>query len=227
MVFSEFYTLREDEILESLWQFLPDKMEKKVIMMFLDQILVGLWSPDLHSFICVIILLNVNDFRVRCIDKNFVKSLGFKIMGRGRTKGKKVSVTNKDDVGSGEEEKIPAQKRRGRPQKPLKDEIDEDEAQKLEEDEDSEDTSGLADNKDTKSSKNGKKRKRNAQVKDKASPDSVKEENGNVHGNGIGNRSSTEEESNKSNGSFRQNGNGRSRRKNKPRRAAEAVVECN
>ncbi|KAI3461068.1 hypothetical protein Pfo_017731 [Paulownia fortunei] len=135
-------------------------------------------------------------------------------MGRGRAKGKKLSVTNQDDPGSGEEEKIPAQKRRGRPQKSLKDEIDEDEAQKIE-DEDSEDATGLP-NKDMKNkpAQNGKKRKRNAQVKEKV--DSVKEENGN------GTRSSTEE-SNKSNG-FRQNGN---RRKNKPRRAAEAVVECN
>lgn len=134
-------------------------------------------------------------------------------MGRGRARGKKLSVSNQDDSGSGEEEKIPAQKRRGRPQKPLKDEVDEKEAQKLE-DEDSDDT-GLP-NKDVKSktAQNGKKRKRNAQLKGKV--ESVKEESGN------GTRSSTEE-SNKSTG-FRQNGN---RRKNKPRRAAEAVVECN
>lgn len=38
-------------------------------------------------------------------------------MGRVRGKGKKLSVTNHDDHGSGEEEKIPAQKKRGRPQK--------------------------------------------------------------------------------------------------------------
>ncbi|KAK4441501.1 hypothetical protein Salat_0485000 [Sesamum alatum] len=136
-------------------------------------------------------------------------------MGRGRAKGKKLSVTNQDDPGSGEEEKIPAQKRRGRPQKSLKDEIDNEEAQKID-DEDSDDTTGLP-NKDTKSkiaTQDGKKRKRNVQVKEKIDP--VKEENGN------GTRSSADE-SNKSNG-FRPNGN---RRKNKPRRAAEAVVECN
>ncbi|XP_011083151.1 uncharacterized protein LOC105165740 [Sesamum indicum] len=137
------------------------------------------------------------------------------IMGRGRAKGKKLSVTNQEDLGSGEEEKIPAQKRRGRPQKSLKEEIDEDESQKIDE-EDSDDTTGLP-NKDMKgkiSTQNGKKRKRNIQVKEKI--ESVKEENGSV-------TRSNADESNKSNG-FRQNGN---RRKNKPRRAAEAIVECN
>ncbi|CAA2993082.1 Hypothetical predicted protein [Olea europaea subsp. europaea] len=63
-------------------------------------------------------------------------------------------------------------------------------------------------------SQNRKKRKRNSQVKGKV--DSVKEKNGN------GTTSSTEE-SNKSNG-FRREGN---RRKNKPRRAPEAGVDCN
>ncbi|KAI3449910.1 hypothetical protein Pfo_006575 [Paulownia fortunei] len=136
-------------------------------------------------------------------------------MGRGRAKGKKLSVTSQDDPGSSEEVKVPAQKRRGRPQKSLKDEVEEDEAQKIE-DEDSEDTTGVP-NKDVKNKsgiQNGKKRKRNAQVKEKV--DSVKEENG------IGTKSSIEE-SKKSNG-FRPN---RNRRKNKPRRAAEAVVDCN
>ncbi|KAL0459280.1 UNVERIFIED_CONTAM: hypothetical protein Slati_0555200 [Sesamum latifolium] len=135
-------------------------------------------------------------------------------MGRGRAKGKNLSVTNQDDPGSGEEEKIPAQKRRGRPQKPLKDEIDDDEAQRIEDD-DSEEATG-APNKDLKNrtvTQNGKKRKRNGQVKEKV--DVVIEENG------TGTKPSTEELK-KSNG-FRPNGN---RRKNKPRRAAEAVVEC-
>ena len=118
-------------------------------------------------------------------------------MGRGRGKGKKLTASNHDDAGSGEEEKIPAQKRRGRPQKPLKDEIDEEEVE----------------NREVEDGENGKKRKRNSHVKEK--PDSVKEENG------IGTRSSTDDSS-KSNG-FRQNG---SRRKSKPRRAAEAGVEC-
>nr|POE44884.1 hypothetical protein CFP56_78161 [Quercus suber] len=122
-------------------------------------------------------------------------------MGRGRGKGKKLTVTNHEDGGSGEEEKIPAQKRRGRPQKPLKDEIDEEEVEKIDKE-----------IKSPSATENGKKRKRNSHVKEKA--DSVKEENGN------GTRSSTDD-SIKSNG-FRLNG---SRRKSKPRRAAEAGVE--
>lgn len=136
-------------------------------------------------------------------------------MGRGRGKGKRLTVTNHDDPGSGEEEKIPAQKRRGRPQKPLKDEIDDEEVEKIEED-DSENAKAGIPTKEAKSpsaAENGKKRKRYSQAKEKL--DSVKEENGN------GTRSSTDE-STKSNG-FRHNG---SRRKSKPRRAAEAGVEC-
>ncbi|XP_073064720.1 uncharacterized protein [Primulina eburnea] len=136
-------------------------------------------------------------------------------MGRGRAKGKKLTMTNQDDTGSGEEEKLPAQKKRGRPQKSLKDEVDEEEAQKIE-DVSSEDTSE-APNKDSKSkmAQNGKKRMKNGEMKEKA--DLVKEENG------IATGITTEEEPNKS-GGFRQNGN---RRKSKPHRAAEAVVECN
>ncbi|KAL8489802.1 hypothetical protein ACS0TY_025130 [Phlomoides rotata] len=144
-------------------------------------------------------------------------------MGRVRAKGKKLIVTNHDDHGSDGDEKIPAQKRRGRPQKSLKDEIDEVEAQKVD-DEDSEDTTGLP-NKDAATNKAGKKRKRNGQAMEKV--DSVKEVNGNgskssTEENANGSKSSTEETV-KSNG-FRQSGN---RRKNKPHRAAEAVVECN
>ncbi|CAL5357954.1 unnamed protein product [Camellia sinensis] len=141
--------------------------------------------------------------------------LGSMIMGRGRGKGKKFSAANHEDAGSGEEEKIPVQKKRGRPQKPLKDEIDEEEFEKVEE-EDSENTKNGVLSKETKSSvaaENGKKRKRNLQAKEK--PDSIKVENG------VGTRSSTDD-STKSNG-FRHNG---SRRKSKPRRAAEAGVEC-
>ncbi|XP_073311190.1 uncharacterized protein [Primulina huaijiensis] len=135
-------------------------------------------------------------------------------MGRGRAKGKKLTMTNQEDTGSGEEEKLPAQKKRGRPQKSLKDEVDEEEAQKIE-DVSSEDTSE-APNKDSKSkmAQNGKKRMKNGEMKEKV--DSVKEENGIATG-------ITTEEPNKSVG-FRQNGN---RRKSKPHRAAEAVVECN
>ncbi|KAK9289618.1 hypothetical protein L1049_007775 [Liquidambar formosana] len=137
-------------------------------------------------------------------------------MGRGRGKGKKQNViATREDPGSGEEEKIPAYKRRGRPQKPLKDDIEEEEAEKIEEEEeDGENAKGSVASKDVKNqaaTENGRKRKRSSQVKE----NSVKEENG------VGTKSNTND-SIKSVG-FRQNG---SRRKNKPRRAAEAGVEC-
>ncbi|XP_050224066.1 uncharacterized protein LOC126673811 [Mercurialis annua] len=137
-------------------------------------------------------------------------------MGRGRGKAKKLTVSNHDDLGSGEEEKIPAQKRRGRPQKPLKDDIDDEEVEKIEEEDGENGKTSLA-SKETKSlimTENGKKRKRYSQPKEK-SESVLKEENG------ISTRSSTDD-STKSNG-FRHNG---SRRKSKPRRAAEAGVEC-
>lgn len=127
-------------------------------------------------------------------------------MGRGRGKGKKTGVTNQEDPGSGEET-LPAYKRRGRPQKPLKDDIDDDEIEKIEKaDEENAKPANL--NKDAKPAavENGKKRKRHTLVKENS--DSVKEENG------------ATTDSTKANG-FRQNG---SRRKSKPRRAAEAGV---
>ncbi|XP_042513409.1 histone-lysine N-methyltransferase EHMT1-like [Macadamia integrifolia] len=137
-------------------------------------------------------------------------------MGRGRGKGKKLTVvTSHEDPGSGGEESVPAYKRRGRPQKPLKDEIDEEDIEKIEED-DGKNAKSDTSNKEMKGpsvAENGKKRKRHSQAKENI--DSVKEEDG------TGTRSSTDI-SIKSNG-FRQNGN---RRKSKPRRAAEAGVEC-
>lgn len=136
-------------------------------------------------------------------------------MVRGRGKGKKLTVSDHDDPASDEEEKIPAQKRRGRPQKSLKDDIDEEVAEIIEEEDASDEKTGIP-NLEIKSStalENGKKRKRNTRLKKKH--DSAEEENGN------GTRSSTDE-STRSNG-FRHN---RHRRKNKPRRAAEAGVEC-
>ncbi|XP_058071004.1 uncharacterized protein LOC131220043 [Magnolia sinica] len=136
-------------------------------------------------------------------------------MGRGRGKGKKLTaVASHEDPGSGGEESLPAHKRRGRPQKPLKDDIDEEEAEKIEEG-DGDGSKAAVPSKEMKgpvAAENGKKRKRYTQVKENADP--VKEENG------VGTRSGANE-STKSNG-FRQNG---SRRKNKPRRAAEAGVE--
>ncbi|XP_038700176.1 uncharacterized protein LOC119997319 [Tripterygium wilfordii] len=137
-------------------------------------------------------------------------------MGRGRGKGKKLTASNHDDTGSGEEEKIPVQKRRGRPQKPLKDEIDGEDAEKIEEEDGESGKTGLSSGKEVKSptgAENGKKRKRNSQAKEKT--DLVKEENG----SGV---RSGNDDSVKSNG-FRHNG---SRRKSTPRRAAEAGVAC-
>ncbi|KAA8516999.1 hypothetical protein F0562_017183 [Nyssa sinensis] len=143
-------------------------------------------------------------------------------MGRGRGKGKKQTpIAALEDPGSGEEEKIPKYKRRGRPQKPLKDEIEEEEeeeAEKVEEEEDGENTKSSISNKDVKNQvaiENGRKRKRKRSSQVKENPDSIKEENR------VGTKSSTDD-SIKSIG-FRQNG---SRRKNKPRRAAEVGVEC-
>ncbi|KAL4292442.1 hypothetical protein AHAS_Ahas18G0028500 [Arachis hypogaea] len=131
-------------------------------------------------------------------------------MGRGRGKGKKLNVTNHEDAGSGEDEKLPTQKRRGRPQKPLKDEFDDEEVEKVEDD--NVNVNNIVSGKEMKSSivvENGRKRKRNTQVKEKL--DSIEEENG------VGNQLNTDGLE-KSNG-FRHNG---SRRKSTPRRAAEA-----
>ncbi|VVB06094.1 unnamed protein product [Arabis nemorensis] len=136
-------------------------------------------------------------------------------MRRGRGKGKKQNATAREDRGSGEEEKIPAYRRRGRPQKPLKDEIEgEDELVDKEEEKD-DDMNGSVTSKE-ELTENGRKRKKSVESKES----NITEEE-----NGLGSKSSTDD-SMKSSLSigFRQNG---SRRKNKPRRAAEAVVECN
>lgn len=133
-------------------------------------------------------------------------------MGRGRGKGKKFSVTSLEDPTTGEEEKLSSQKQSGSAEQPLKDEIKEENFGKVE-----------AINEHAKASPGkviegptplecGKKRKRNSSIKEKL--DLVKDENCD------GTQTSIVEV--KSNG-FRHNG---SRRKSKPRRAAEAVVEC-
>ncbi|PIA53393.1 hypothetical protein AQUCO_00900162v1 [Aquilegia coerulea] len=131
-------------------------------------------------------------------------------MGRGRGKGKKLTaVSSHDDTGSGGEEILPAHKRRGRPQKPLKDDIDDEEIDEKMEKIDIENEKSANLNKERKPAEAqiGKKRRR---PPIKENPDSIKEENG-VSTDNI-----------KTNG-FRQNG---SRRKSKPRRAAEAGVDC-
>lgn len=135
-------------------------------------------------------------------------------MGRGRGKGKKLTVSNEDDVVSGEDERVPVQKRRGRPQKHLKDDFDEEVIEEIEEEEeyDSGDTfKNVVSSKEIKNNKQGRKRKRN--IKEKVE-ESVEEK--------IGVKGSKSDESIKSNG-LRHNG---SRRKSKPHRAAEAGVLC-
>ncbi|MCL7029790.1 hypothetical protein MKW94_000757 [Papaver nudicaule] len=137
-------------------------------------------------------------------------------MGRGRGKGKKLTVvSSQEDLGSGGEEVLPAYKRRGRPQKPLKDEIDDEGIEEIQDKDEVENIKSDILIKEVKTpviAENGRKRKKNSQVKENT--DSVKEDTGVV--------TRTSAEIIKSNG-FRQNG---SRRKSTPRRAAEAGVEC-
>ncbi|KAM7271352.1 hypothetical protein ACFE04_030566 [Oxalis oulophora] len=128
-------------------------------------------------------------------------------MGRGRGRGKKqvVNAPN-DDSGSGKDEKVMALKRRGRPQKPLKEDSEEEfeeQNEKMEE--------ALKIPKDVKNEvelENGSKRKRSDQTKDE---------------DATGSKSCTTTDDSMKSVGFRPIG---SRRKNKPRRAAEAVVEC-
>ncbi|XP_076923284.1 uncharacterized protein LOC143585363 [Bidens hawaiensis] len=85
-------------------------------------------------------------------------------MGRGRGKGKKLSLAdNNGDPASGEDEKTLAHKKRGGPHKPLMDE----EVEKIEEDDEDNASSDL----------NGSKRKRDKEGKKKGSL--VKEESPN------------------------------------------------
>jgi len=135
-------------------------------------------------------------------------------MGRGKGKGKKQATVVAHE---GKEEKTPPFKRRGRPQKLVKSEIEEEKGEKLEgEGANGEIMTSDISSQDVKNQaavENGGKRKRSSQGK--GNSDSVKEENS------AGKKTSTDD-SIKCVG-FRQNG---SRRKNKPRRAAEVGVEC-
>ncbi|KAJ1396023.1 hypothetical protein SESBI_32852 [Sesbania bispinosa] len=134
-------------------------------------------------------------------------------MGRGRGKGKKQPVIA-EDPGSGEEDKVPPYRRRGRPVKPLTDEIEEVEVtEKIEKDEENVKDNVSSNDLKTLITVNKRKRKRSTQVKEKIDP--MKEENGIRAKPGP-------DDSVKTTG-FRQNG---SRRKSKPRRAAEAGVDC-
>ncbi|CAL9236576.1 unnamed protein product, partial [Arabidopsis halleri] len=138
-------------------------------------------------------------------------------MRRGRGKGKKQSASTREDRGSGDEEKIPAYRRRGRPQKPMKDDFEEEEEEDEEEmvekmeEEDEEIDDGSVTSKDLKKEK--KRKMSNGSTTD------LNEED-----NGLGSKSCTDDSTRSTSIGFRPNG---SRRKSKPRRAAEAVVECN
>ncbi|KAG5055256.1 hypothetical protein JHK85_007766 [Glycine max] len=52
-------------------------------------------------------------------------------MGRSRGKGKKLTISNEEDAISEEEEKVPKQKRRGRPHKLYKEDFDEEEIEEI------------------------------------------------------------------------------------------------
>ncbi|KAJ1702529.1 hypothetical protein LUZ63_002308 [Rhynchospora breviuscula] len=140
-------------------------------------------------------------------------------MGRGRGKGKK-TATGSDETGSGPEEVIPTQKRRGRPQKPLKEETDEEEEEEilkpeleLEQKDRGEPGKIETDPKhalitSTKKAEEiaKKKRKKQAQVKEETKSDVQTIPEVVCRANGFRHSSS--------------------RRKSKPRRAAEAGIRC-
>ncbi|CAN7063004.1 unnamed protein product, partial [Brassica rapa subsp. trilocularis] len=145
---------------------------------------------------------------------------GVTIMRRGRGKGRKQSASAREDRGSGDEEKIPAYRRRGRPHKPMRDDFEEEEeeeeemVEKLEQEEDIDDTNESS----VTSKKQENERKRKISNGDNAD---LKEEETELE---LGSKSSMDGSTKSISTGFRQNG---SRRKSKPRRAAEAVVECN
>lgn len=134
-------------------------------------------------------------------------------MRRGKGKRKRQNATARED-GDEEEEKIPAYRRRGRPQKPLKDETEGEREEIAEKDDDN--TNGSETSKEDVT-ENGRKGKKPVEE--------PKESNVTEEENVLGSKSSADDsvKSSLSMG-FRHVG---SRRKNKPRRAAEAVVECN
>ncbi|KAF2307791.1 hypothetical protein GH714_031772 [Hevea brasiliensis] len=121
---------------------------------------------------------------IGCSDKIFVKRYvevhprGPETMGRGRGKAKKQTViASHEDPGSGEEEKAPAYRRRGRPTKPLKDDNEEEEETvEIQEDgKDAKDSISSEDVKNQAAMENGRKRKRPAHTKENT--DSAKKGN--------------------------------------------------
>lgn len=130
-------------------------------------------------------------------------------MGRPRGGKAKQSMeaAKNEDAGSGAEEVIPAYKRRGRPQKLRKDDIDDEEEDTAKVEDDGDGAKKVAASKDLKGAaaeNGGRKRRRQSK---RGSESAVEEKDGGP--------------ARPLNG-FRQNG---SRRKNTPRRAAEAGVE--
>ncbi|XP_062222198.1 uncharacterized protein LOC133921373 [Phragmites australis] len=133
-------------------------------------------------------------------------------MGRGRGRGRKPTVDRShEDKGSSGEEVVPARKRRGRPQKRFADKIDQTDVEnfveKVDGDEEEVDDPKLKNNTAAAGNKRGRPLKEGSNLV-------LEENNSSVR--------SSSEESARTNG-FRQIG---SRRKNKPRRASEAGLEC-
>ncbi|KAL5211492.1 hypothetical protein ABZP36_022339 [Zizania latifolia] len=139
-------------------------------------------------------------------------------MGRGRGRGKKLTIVRShEDKGSSGEEVMPARKRRGRPQKRFADKIEQTDVENFVENADGEEGDGddvkLKASSLEKNTTAAAGNKRGRQLKD-ASNLVLEESNSSIR--------SSSDESTRTNG-FRQIG---SRRKSKPRRAAEAGLEC-
>ena len=133
-------------------------------------------------------------------------------MGRGRGRGKKLTIVRShEDKGSSGEEVVPARKRRGRPQKRFADKIDQTDVENFVEkvDGDGEEVDDVK----LKNSTSSVGNKRGRPLKE-GSNLVLEENNSSIR--------SSSDESTRTNG-FRQIG---SRRKSKPRRAAEAGLEC-
>ncbi|KAG2653513.1 hypothetical protein PVAP13_1NG460200 [Panicum virgatum] len=133
-------------------------------------------------------------------------------MGRGRGRGKKLTIVRShEDKGSSGEEVVPARKRRGRPQKRFADKVDQTDVENFVEkvDGDGEEVDDVK----LKNSTSSVGNKRGRPLKE-GSNLVLEENNSSIR--------SSSDESTRTNG-FRQIG---SRRKSKPRRAAEAGLEC-
>ena len=132
-------------------------------------------------------------------------------MGRGRGRGKKLTtVRSHEDKGSSGEEVVPAKKRRGRPQKHFANKIDQADVENFVEKVDGDqevDDAKLKNSAAAGGNKRGRPLKEGSNIV-------IEDSNSIVR--------SSSDESTRTNG-FRQIG---SRRKNKPRRAAEAGLEC-